>query len=227
MHSSPSKMSGRPARAQRHRASLATRAFTAFAFLDTLPSGPTESPGSHDASVSSNVLSSPAFCQKSSSGLTSCPTVPEMTPSVDIDPTHDVSASWKESPRLPSPAGVSSSLRWHSCSSPCAACDTIHVRRLLVPLNHLEHVPGAGVRAHGSRDVDAADPEPAGPEPRANALLLGARDVLVVRQRVLDILEAAAWWQIGACVVSVNAGGTWAGSPRSRRVPSSSRINDG
>ena len=127
MHSSPSKMSGRPARAQRHRASLATRAFTAFAFLDTTPSGPKESPGSHDASVSSNVLSSPAFCQKSSSGLTSCPTVPEMTPSVDIDPTHDVSASWKESPRLPSPAGVSSSLRWHTCSSPCAACDTIHV----------------------------------------------------------------------------------------------------
>ena len=132
MVSIPSKTSGRPARATRHRASRATLAFTALAMRVIHDISPVASQcnASHDASRSVNVFSSPAFCQKSSSGLTSWPTVPEMTPSGEMDPTHEVSASAKDSPRDPSGRVWSSSLRWHSCSSPCAACDTTHTSSL-------------------------------------------------------------------------------------------------
>mmetsp|Transcript_10761 Transcript_10761/g.43375 ORF Transcript_10761/g.43375 Transcript_10761/m.43375 type:complete len:210 (-) Transcript_10761:383-1012(-) len=123
----PSKTSGKPTRATRHRANRATLAFTAFPARDVRPGSPAgDDNPSHDASRSVNVLSSPAFCQKSSSGLTSWPTVPEMTPDGETDPTHEVSASAKDRPRDPSGRTWSSSLRWHSCSSPCAACDMTH-----------------------------------------------------------------------------------------------------
>mmetsp|Transcript_5227 Transcript_5227/g.23333 ORF Transcript_5227/g.23333 Transcript_5227/m.23333 type:complete len:201 (-) Transcript_5227:386-988(-) len=135
MVSIPSKTSGRPTRATRHRASRATLAFTALTMRDVCADISRGAPlacshASHAASRSVNVFSSPAFCQKSSSGLTSWPTVPEMTPSGEMDPTHEVSASAKDRPRDPSGRTLSSSLRWHSCSSPCAACDTTHTSSL-------------------------------------------------------------------------------------------------
>mmetsp|Transcript_1780 Transcript_1780/g.7190 ORF Transcript_1780/g.7190 Transcript_1780/m.7190 type:complete len:202 (+) Transcript_1780:1881-2486(+) len=136
MVSIPSKTSGRPARATRHRASRATLAFTALPTRDVradISRGArtlARSHASHAASRSVNVFSSPAFCQKSSSGLTSWPTVPAMTPFGEMDPTHEVSASAKDRPRDPSGRTRSSSLRWHSCSSPCAACDTTHTSSL-------------------------------------------------------------------------------------------------
>ena len=103
-----------------HRRSLSTRGVSVFAADDARP--PT-------TGLSSNRFKSGSeSCQKFSSGRWSCPTTPRIVPSASIHPLHLVSVSLNSSAsRFSSsspPPAPSPSFRTHSCSSPCAACDT-------------------------------------------------------------------------------------------------------
>ena len=99
-----------------HLASLATRASTMG--VKQVPT----------AGSSRNTSSAELACSNSSSGRTSCATFPAMTPDASIAPSHLVSASEKKSLRRVSSCGSSSTNKWHSCSSPCAACETTQRR---------------------------------------------------------------------------------------------------
>ena len=67
-------------------------------------------------------------CSNASSGRTSCETFPEMAPVASSAPSHLVSASEKNSRSVSASPGGSSMNKWHSCSSPCAACETTQRR---------------------------------------------------------------------------------------------------
>ena len=67
-------------------------------------------------------------CSNASSGRTSCETFPAMAPAASSAPSHLVSASEKNSRSRAGSRASSSTSKWHSCSSPCAACETIQRR---------------------------------------------------------------------------------------------------